>query len=106
MEALIVLSNFPDTQTATRCAKELVERKLAACVNIMPSCVSVYTWKGELETASEIPILVKAQAANFQAIQETIRALHPYELPEINAVAIDNGLPEYLRWVSDPDHRP
>lgn len=99
MQALLILSNFPDAVSAERCARELVENKLAACVNILSPCRSVYTWKGGVETAQEFPLLVKAPSTQYTRIEQLIQRLHPYELPEIVAVAIDKGLPAYLEWV-------
>lgn len=101
MGVLLIMSNFPDRASAERCGHRLVKDKLAACVNVLSPCLSVYTWKGEVETAEETPLLIKAPAENFPMIQEAIRSDHAYELPEIIGVAIDSGLPEYLAWVRD-----
>ncbi len=100
MRALLILSNFPDQASADRCARELVENGLAACVSVLAPCRSVYTWKGKVETAQEVPLLAKAAEANYLGVQELIKRLHPYELPEIVAVAFDTGLPAYLHWVT------
>ena len=75
---------------------------LAACVNILPPMRSIYTWKGKIEDASEQLLVIKSAAARFPAIRDRLRSLHPYELPEIIAVPIVDGLPEYLAWLNHP----
>ena len=100
MTALIVITNTPDRDVASRIAHALVERKLAACVNILAQCTSVYRWQGKLETATEVPLLIKTRAALYEEVEAAIKSLHPYELPEIVAVPIERGLPEYLDWVA------
>lgn len=99
MSALIVITNAPDRDVALKIASALVERKLAACVNILAECTSVYRWQGKLETATEVPLLIKTRAAIYSEVEAAIRSLHPYELPEIVAVPIERGLPAYLEWV-------
>lgn len=98
---LVVLTNLPDRAAALALAKQLVERRLAACVNVLPGCTSVYRWKGEVEQADEVPVLIKARAGRYPELEAAIRSLHPYELPEILAVPVARGLPEYLEWVSE-----
>jgi periplasmic divalent cation tolerance protein len=100
MSALIVITNLPNREAALEMARALVERRLAACVNILPECVSVYRWRGVVETAGEVPVLIKTRAAIYDEVEAAIRSLHPYELPEIVAVPVERGLPEYLEWVS------
>ena len=99
METLLVLTNLPDRAAAERLAELLVERKLAACVNILAPCRSVYRWKGAVQHDEEHPMLVKTTAARYAELEAAIRAGHPYELPEIIAVPIERGLPAYLQWV-------
>lgn len=100
MNILIVLTNAPDRDTALKIAHALIERKLAACVNILAECTSVYRWHGKLETATEVPLLVKTRAEIYDEVEAAIKSLHPYELPEIVAVRIERGLPDYLDWVN------
>jgi periplasmic divalent cation tolerance protein len=100
MDTLLVISNLPDRASADRLAQALVERRLAACVNILAPCRSVYRWQGALESAEEHPLLIKTTADRYSALEEAIRGLHPYELPEIVAVPLSAGLPEYLNWVA------
>lgn len=99
-EALVVLCNVPDAGCAERIARALVERRLAACVNILHPCLSVYRWQGEVETQHEIPLLIKTTAACFAALSAALSELHPYEVPEIIALPVSAGLPAYLEWVS------
>ncbi|MDD5462288.1 MAG: divalent-cation tolerance protein CutA [Methylococcales bacterium] len=95
----IILCTCPDKGTAEKIAHLLVKEKLAACVNILPGMTSIYTWQEQIESAQEYLLLIKANNTSFQAIATAIKMQHPYELPEIIAVPIENGLPEYLRWI-------
>jgi periplasmic divalent cation tolerance protein len=96
----IVLCTVPDEAIAQRIASALVEEQLAACVNIVPGITSVYRWKGTVETAPELLLIIKTSVAVYPQLQDRIRATHPYELPEIIAVTPDGGLPEYLAWIT------
>ena len=100
MSALIVITNVPDRDLALRLAHTLIDRKLAACVNILAACTSVYRWKDKLESATEVPMLIKTRAAIYDQVEAAIKELHPYELPEIIAVPVERGLPRYLEWVA------
>lgn len=100
MEALLVITNLPDAESARALALQLVEQRVAACVNILAPCHSLYRWEGKVEGAEEVPLLIKTSTARYAALEEAIRAYHPYELPEIVAVRIDRGLPDYLAWVA------
>jgi periplasmic divalent cation tolerance protein len=100
-ETIVVLTNMPDRGTAERLAQELVERRLAACVNVLAECTSVYRWKGAVENAKEVPVLIKTRAALYEELEAAISELHPYELPEIVALPIVRGLPEFLEWVNE-----
>ena len=99
----IVLTACPDAACAERIARALVEEGLATCVNILPPMQSIYRWKGKIETASEQLLVIKSPVASFPAIRDRVRSLHPYELPEIIAVPIADGLPEYLAWLNKPE---
>ena len=99
----IILCTCPDKNTAENIARLLVKDKLAACVNILPGITSIYTWSEQIESAQEHLLLIKANKTCYQAIETTIKKHHPYELPEIIAVPIESGLPEYLHW-SDSCH--
>ena len=98
-EVLAVITNVPDRATAERIADGLVTGGVAACVNIMAGCTSVYRWQGRLEHADEVPLLIKTTRAAYSRLEEELRKLHPYELPEIIALPVSAGLPEYLNWV-------
>jgi len=95
----IILCTCPDKDTAEKIAHLLVTGKLAACVNILPGITSIYRWHEQIESAQEHLLLIKVNKINYPAIENTIKSLHPYELPEICAVPIENGLPEYLHWI-------
>lgn len=100
METLLVFTNLPDTDSAHTLAAWLVEKRVAACVNIMAPCTSLYRWEGKLEEAEEIPLLIKTTRGRYPALEAAILDAHPYELPEIVAVPITQGLPGYLSWVA------
>jgi periplasmic divalent cation tolerance protein len=97
---LLVLTNLPDRAAAERIAELLIGRQLAACVNILAPCRSVYRWKGAVQRDEEHPMLIKTTAERYPALEQAIRGEHPYELPEIIAVPIERGLPAYLDWVA------
>ena len=105
MSALLVLTNLPDRAAAEKLADALVEARVAACVNILAPCRSVYRWKGGLQRDEETPMLIKTSDERYAALEAAIRKGHPYELPEIVAVSIERGLPEYLSWV-DTETKP
>jgi periplasmic divalent cation tolerance protein len=105
MQALIVLTVLPDRATAERLADLLVEGNIAACVNLLAPCRSVYRWKGAVQHDEEHPLLIKTTAERYAALEDAIRANHPYELPEIVAVPIERGLPAYLAWI-DSETKP
>lgn len=100
MEPYLVITNLPDQDSAQRLAETLIGARLAACVNILAPCASVYRWRGQVETAQEIPLLIKAPASHYGKVEALIRQHHPYELPEIIAVPISAGLPAYLAWIT------
>ena len=97
---LLVLTNLPDRAIAEQLADMLVEKQFAACVNILAPCRSVYRWKGAVQRDEEHPMLIKTTRARYAALEQALRAAHPYELPEIVAVPIERGLPAYLDWVA------
>ena len=99
-ELIVVLTSLPDRAAALKLAQELVTKRLAACVNVLAECTSVYRWKGDIETAAEIPVLIKTRAERYAEVEAAIRRLHPYELPEIVAVPVARGLDDYLEWVA------
>lgn len=96
----LILTTFPDQKTGQQFAKLLIERHLAACVNVLPDMVSVYQWQGNVEQSPECQLLIKTEAAKFQEVSQVILDNHPYELPEILEVRINGGLPAFLSWIS------
>ena len=100
MNTLLVLTNLPDRAAAERLADSLIEKRLAACVNILAPCRSVYRWKDAVQRDEEHPMLIKTTSEAYPALETAIRAGHPYELPEIIAVSVERGLPAYLDWVA------
>lgn len=100
MSALLVLTNLPDRASAEKLAEALIEQRLAACVNVLAACCSVYRWQGAVQKDEEHPVLIKSTREHYPALEAAIRAQHPYELPEIVAVPIERGLPAYLEWLA------
>ncbi|MDN3576985.1 divalent-cation tolerance protein CutA [Chitinimonas viridis] len=97
---LVVLCNAPDEGCAKQLAEALIARQLAACVNLLAPATSLYRWEGRLETATEIPMLIKTTAEAYPALEATLQELHPYDTPEIIALPVVAGLPAYLGWVA------
>ena len=106
MTALLVLTHLPDHSTAEALARTLVEQRLAACVNILAPCTSIYRWQGKLETAREVPLLIKTTQERYAALEVAVRAAHPYQLPELIALPIEQGLPDYLAWIAAETRAP
>jgi periplasmic divalent cation tolerance protein len=96
----IVLTTAGSVDEARRIAEALVDRKLAACVNIVPKIVSIYSWKGKVEEAEEWMLLIKT-AVGFEPVHDAILEMHSYELPECLSISIEDGSPEYLKWLAD-----
>src|SRR3954454_4750573 len=99
MSVLLVLTNLPDRAAAEKLADQLLEKQVAACVNILAPCRSVYRWKGALQHDEEHPMLIKTTRERYPALEQALRARHPYDLPEIIAVPVERALPAYLDWV-------
>jgi periplasmic divalent cation tolerance protein len=100
-EIVLVFCTFPDADVARQIAREMVNLQLAACGNVIPQIHSVYRWRGKIETADEALAIFKLPATRYAEFETKLRSLHPYEVPEIISCRIDEGLPEYLRWVID-----
>lgn len=100
-EPLLTLCTCPDAETAERLARAMVEEQLAACVNVLPGLVSVYRWQGRTEQEGEVLLLIKTSAARIAELKDRLSGLHPYDVPEIIAVPITDGLPAYLDWVRE-----
>ncbi|HMJ06650.1 MAG TPA: divalent-cation tolerance protein CutA [Chthoniobacterales bacterium] len=98
-DVLLALSTFPDAETARRIARELVTERVTACANVLPAIQSVYRWEGEVQEAEETLVLFKTTRARFPELQTRLQSLHPYDVPEIIALEVVDGLPDYLRWL-------
>jgi periplasmic divalent cation tolerance protein len=97
---LTVLCTVPDADTGQRIARTVVHEGLAACVNLLPGITSVYSWQGQVQENPELLLIIKTSQARYLALQQRIKELHPYQVPEIIAHKIDLGLPEYLDWIA------
>jgi periplasmic divalent cation tolerance protein len=95
----IVLCTVPDAATGETLAHALMETRLAACVNVLPGLISIYRWQGQVQRDSESLLIAKTRRDCFADLCTTLRELHPYELPEIIAVPVIDGLPDYLSWI-------
>ena len=105
MEPLLILTNVPDQATAEKLARALIDQRAAACVNVLAPCRSIYRWQGAVETADEIPLLIKSTVANYSDVERIVRAQHPYDVPELIALPITQGLPAWLEWLAQETER-
>ncbi len=101
----LVLTTTGSRAEADKIANALVDRRLAACVNIVGPISSTYRWQGKVEAAEEFLLLIKTTEAKFERVRATIRELHSYELPECIEIAIEDGSAEYLRWIEENTRR-
>jgi periplasmic divalent cation tolerance protein len=97
--AILVLTQLPDLAAAQALARVLVEARLAACVSVGAPVESLYHWRGKIETATEVPLVVKTRSDRYVEVEAAIRAHHPYELPEILAVPALHGFARYVEWI-------
>ena len=98
-KSYLVLSTIDSHQEAERIAQLLVEERLAACVNIVPKITSIYRWKGALERATEHLMIIKTAQDRLASLTQRIKELHPYEVPEVIALCIEDGNLTYLEWI-------
>lgn len=98
-DVLIALCTCPDTESARQLARILVDEHLAACVSRLPGVTSTYRWQGQVEEATEVMLLIKTTHTRLAALTERITQWHPYEIPELIALDIADGLPAYLAWL-------
>jgi periplasmic divalent cation tolerance protein len=96
----VVLTTLPDAETAGRLARAMVEAKLAACVNVLSPCLSIYRWQDAVREDGEIPLIIKTTVESYPALETFLRENHPYQVPEILAIDVQDGLPDYLRWAA------
>ncbi len=99
--AVVVLSTAPNRKTARKITRILLIEKLAACVSILPGCESHYFWKGKMERANEVPLVIKTTPARAPALRRRLTAIHPYDCPEVLMLPVLDGHPGYLKWLAD-----
>ena len=100
-DAKIVLTTTGSQEEARKIARALVDRRLAACVNIIPQVESIYRWQGKVEDAYEWLLLIKTTTAAFERVRDAIRELHSYDLPECISFSVEDGSSDYLDWISE-----
>ena len=100
-DKVLVLTTASNEGEAQKIAQELVERRLAACVNIIPRVQSIYRWEGKVETAEELLLIIKTTKTRSAEVKAAIRELHGYDLPECIVIAMEDGSAEYLKWIAD-----
>ncbi len=98
-DKIVVLSTSDSAEEASRLARQLVEKRLAACVNVIPGARSIYRWKDSIEEASEWVLLIKSSRPLFPQLQSELAKLHSYEVPEMVALGIVDGAESYMRWL-------
>lgn len=103
-DLLLVYCSCPDLACAKRLAHLLLEQRLAACVSLLPNLTSFYHWQGNLQETSELLLLIKTDNARYAAVESLLSTEHPYQVPEIIAVPVSQGLPDYIRWVTQNDN--
>lgn len=101
----LVFTSVPDEALAESLAHQLVAAGLAACVKALPACRSTYRWEEQIERTTEIPLIIVAHAEGYEALEQHLKALHPYDVPEILAIDCSAGLPDYLHWVTSVSAR-
>lgn len=104
-EYIQVLTTVDDEKKANEIARAILEKRVAACVQVLGPISSSYWWKGKIEQAKEWICLAKARADDYEELQSVIKAVHPYEVPEILAMPVVSGNPAYLNWVRDETSR-
>ena len=97
----IILTTTGSPEEARKIARHMVENRLAACVNIVAPVESIYRWQGKVETSEEWLLLIKTTADRSSAVQDAIRKLHSYDLPECVVLSIEDGSPSYLEWLGE-----
>ena len=103
MQAVTVWTTAPDVSTAQKIARGLVEKRLAACVSVLPGLRSTYRWKKKIEKAREALLIVKTSKDRWKAVQKFILSVHPYEVPELLVLPVTGGYKKYLNWISSPN---
>ncbi len=98
---VVILTTTPSKDVSLKIARELVKRKLVACVNIIPGVYSVYTWKGKVEEAQEELLVMKTKRELIKEVIKLVKELHPYEVPEVISLSISGGYEKYLKWIDE-----
>jgi len=101
MDFIVVLVTAPDEERAAKMAETLVEERFAACINIVRDIRSIYSWEGKIEDEREVLMVIKTKKGLFEPLKKRIQEMHPYSVPEIIALPILMGSPDYLRWLGD-----
>jgi len=101
MDFIVVLVTAPDEDGAAKMAETLVEERFAACINIVRDIRSIYSWEGKIEDEREVLMVIKTKKELFEPLKKRIQEMHPYSVPEIIALPILVGSPDYLRWLGD-----
>lgn len=104
MDAVIILTTYPDAELAQQAARTLVDRRLAACVNLLPEMTSVYRWEGNIESGQELQLMIKTRCSLFSEVRDFILEYHPYDLPEILCIPVLAGSEDYLNWIETTTH--
>jgi periplasmic divalent cation tolerance protein len=99
-DAMLVLTTLPNSDAAAELAKKVVGEKLAACANIMPAVRSIYRWQGKVQDENEVLVLLKTRQARFGSLKDRILELHPYDVPEVIAIPVEQGHGAYLDWIA------
>jgi uncharacterized protein involved in tolerance to divalent cations len=101
MEVIIVYSTFPNKETARQIGTQLIEKQLAACVNLLPQIESIYQWNGEMNHDEEFLMVMKTTKGRYEELEKTLTQLHPYECPELICTNVECGYDPYIMWVRE-----
>ena len=101
MEPILIITNLPDEASALALARKLVDERLVLALKCLMDALRSIAGRGKNESTREVQSLLKTRAQHYARLEQLINAMHPYELPEIIAVPISNGLPAYLKWIAD-----
>jgi periplasmic divalent cation tolerance protein len=99
-DAMLVLTTLPNADAAAEMAKSIVEERLAACANLFPALRSIYRWQAKLEDQNEVLVLFKTRQEHFDRLRSRILELHPYEVPEVLAIPVEQAYQPYLEWLA------